>query len=178
MDFFYKHLLNKEIKRILNESKRKREFRNLKEVKSVLIVFDAADYEVVDECYALLNQAGKKIYTIAYQKKISDSEAQCNADFIVTDSDIHHKQSTNMNNIKRLLKNSKFDLAIDMTQKANILLQYVLVLANASLKVGFSKTKRQIHDMLILAPADDENKSSMQNLEKQMIYYLSTISSH
>ncbi|MDR1780740.1 MAG: hypothetical protein LBR50_08445 [Tannerella sp.] len=178
MNLFAKYLLNREINRRLSGSCRQREFRNLKEVKTVLIIYNSYDSEIADECQKLLEQAGKEVSTIAYQKKLQ-ADSRCNADFIVTDSDVRFNSSVNMANVRRLLKNSRFDLAIDMTREENLLLQYILVLTDALMKVGFCKYRRQLHDMLILAPAGetDENENSMQILEKQMIYYLSTISS-
>jgi len=175
---FEKYYLNREIKRLLKNNGRTREFRNMKKIKNVLIIFDLADYEVADESSTLLRQAGKTVCTIGFRKRLAPDDRQ-NIDFIVTEKDIRFNKSENMANIRNMLRNARFDLLIDLSVEENPLLQYIVLLTNALMKIGFRKCSIKIHDMLILSPSGDHsNPASIKDLEQQMIYYLSTIETY
>ncbi|MDR1372236.1 MAG: hypothetical protein LBJ17_03800 [Dysgonamonadaceae bacterium] len=172
-DFFYRYLLNKKIKRTLNASYRQREFLNLQTVKTVLILFETKDYNAVCDLSSMLQQAGKHIITVAYSKKSEEIKHKDKANYIITEKDINIDSSKSLSNIKNNLSSITFDLAVDMTVKNNLLMQYIMVSSNALLKVGFHECEHPIYDMLILSQSGEN--SEIHELGKQMIYYLSTI---
>jgi hypothetical protein len=77
------------------------------------------------------------------------------------------------------LGSESYDLAINLTLRENLLLQYILVSIDSSFKVGFSRTDLPIFDMVIsFAPQMEFNGIiTVRELSKQVIHYLTTISS-
>ncbi|MDR1562991.1 MAG: hypothetical protein LBS54_07955 [Dysgonamonadaceae bacterium] len=174
MDFFCKYLLNRKIKRRLNLQRRQRKFQNLKGINTVLVLFDVEDCADVEDFVKILKLSGKRVLAVAFKyRKIANYPFDI--EFIVTEKDINFTKSETVSAIETMLEGNIFDLVVDMVRNDNPLMKYVLVSANALLKVGIHKSNLHIHDILILSPSGEEN-TSVKEFGKQIIYYLSTIS--
>jgi hypothetical protein len=176
----YEFLLKRKIKQILKKLKRIKEYHNLTEAQSVLVLFDTKDY---DDAKAFIKQLKKtkKTLTIVAYKKLSDENDYSNElQYVVTDKDTKYWKSESLIKITDFFSTKSFDLAVDLTTENNLLLQYVLVSAHSSFKVGFCKNNPPIHDMVITFSPDIEREKlfSVQDLGKQLIHYLTTISSN
>jgi hypothetical protein len=175
----YKFLLRKKIKNILNHSDRQKVYHNLKEIKTILILFDTRDYADISLFIKDLQKKEKKVKALAYKDKSDTADYSKSAFGIVTSKEMKNLKGDALIQISNSFGELVFDLVVDMTQKENLLLQYILVDVQSPFKVGFYKTDPPIHDMVIsLAPEpESDSVSTIKELGKQLIYYLTIISS-
>ena len=168
----YKFLLRRKIKQLIKCSEREKAYRNLKEIESVLVLFDTEDYNDADAFIQQMQDTGKKINVIAFKSSKGDNNLLHIPYSVVTEKDM---KSESFARIIKNLAEKKFDLAVDFTLKENLLLLYTLVSVNAPLKVGFYKYTLPVHDLVLsFAPGSTTN---MNELGKQLIHYLTVISS-
>ena len=167
----YKFLLRRKIKKILNFSERKKVYHNLKEIKTVLVLFDTENFADALHFIQQLKKMKKKIKAFAYKSK-NDTNQYYNISYIATDKDM---KGDSLNQIVKNLTTEKFDLIVDLTLKENLLLLYVLVSVEAPLRVGFYRNALSVHDIVIsFAPGLVQNVKQLGN---QLIHYLTIISS-
>ena len=168
----YKFLLRRKIKRTIAQSERERAYHNLKEINSILVLFDTKDYGDAIHFIQRLKEMKKKIKVIAFKDNNDTNNYSKITYTIVTKKDTKGDSLTQITNS---LADAKFDLIVDLTLKENLLLLYFLVTANAPLKVGFYKHPLSVHDMVIsFAP---ELVQGVKELGRHLIHYLTIISS-
>ena len=168
----YKFLLRRKIKQLLEHSEREKAYHNLKEIKSVLVLFDTEDFDDANDFILQMKKMGKKVKAFAFKDKKDTKQYSKISYTIVTDKDMKSESLVQATNS---LSDEKFDLVVDFTLKENLLLLYILVLVNAPLKIGFYKHALSVHDMVIsFAPGLVQN---VKELGKQVIHYLTIISS-
>jgi hypothetical protein len=174
-----KYFLKRKINKILKNSNRRKEYLNLKEIKSVLLLFDTKDYSDASLFIKQLKKMGKKVKSCAYKDKRDKNDYSSILYNIVTDKDVNVWKNDFMRGAVDALNSESYDLAIDLTLKENLLLQYLLVAVDSSFKVGFNKTSLPIYDMTIsFSPEMEANGIiTVRELSKQVIHYLATISS-
>ena len=179
MNSLSRYFLVRKINRILRNSNREKKYLNLKEIRSILLLFDTQDYSDANFFIKQLKRMGKKVKSCAYKDK-NDTNNYSNILYnIVTDKDVNIWKNDFMRKTIDSLCADSYDLVINMTLKENLLLQYLLVSVDSSFKVGFSKTNFPIYDMVIsFAPEMEFNGIvTVRELSKQVIHYLATISS-
>jgi len=168
----YKFLLRRKIKKIIKHTERNKAYHSLKEIKSVLVLFDTQDYEDAIHFIQQLKKMGKKIKAFAYKGKDDVNTYSKISYTIVTEKDM---KGESLVQIVNSLTDETFDLIVDLTLKENLLLLYILVSVNSPLKVGFYKHTLSVHDMVIsFSPGLVQN---VKELGKQLIHYLTVISS-
>lgn len=177
-----KFVLKRRIKKILKKSKREKEYRNLKEIKSVLLFFDTKDYSDASYFIKQLKKMGKQVKIYAYQDKRDRNNYSKTVHNVVTEENMNIWKSDSLKAVVNSLSSggSPYDLAIDLTPEENVLLQYLLVSADSRLKVGFSKTNLPVYDMVISFASEEELNEiiTARELSRQLIHYLTTISSN
>ncbi|GHT65147.1 hypothetical protein FACS189451_12850 [Bacteroidia bacterium] len=174
-----KYFFKRKIKNIFSSSNREKEYHNLREIKSVLLLFDTKDYSDASLFLKQLKKMGKRVRTCAYKDKKDKNDYSNILHNIVTDKDLTVWKIDSLTEIVNSLGSESYDLAINLTLKENLLLQYILVSIDSSFKVGFGKTNLPIYDMTILfAPQMESNGIiTVRELSKQVIHYMTTISS-
>ncbi|MDR3338944.1 MAG: hypothetical protein LBT25_02410 [Candidatus Symbiothrix sp.] len=175
----YEFLLKRKIKRILNRSEREKAYHNLKEIKTVLVLFDTENFSDAEHFIRHLKRMGKKVQALAYKDKHDDKDYSKILFNILTPKDIKDFKCESITQIINSFETFSFDLIADLSLKENLLLQYALVSIKAPMKVGFYKAQLPIHDMIIYPPEEleDGENSFLKELGKQLIFYLTTISS-
>jgi ADP-heptose:LPS heptosyltransferase len=175
----YKFFLRRKIKKILNQSDRKKVYHNLKEIKTILVLFDTKDYEDVAYFVQQVKKMGKKVKAIAYKEKKDTQDYPKNLFNVVTSKEMKNVKGEALTQIIHSLGENTFDLVVDLTLEENLLLQYILVSISSPFRVGFYKTNPPIHDMVISISQEQETSkiASVKELGKQLIYYLTVISS-
>jgi len=168
----YKFLLRRKIKQLVKHSEREKAYHSLKEIKSVLVLFDTEDFDDANYFIQQMKKMGKKVKAFVFKDK-KDVNSYSNISYtIVTEKDMKNEILVQIANS---LTDEKFDLVVDFTLKENLLLLYILVSVDAPLKVGFYKHALSVHDMVIsFAPGLVQN---VKELGKQLIHYLTIISS-
>lgn len=175
----YKFLLKRRIKKILKLSEREKAYHNLKEIRTVLVLFDTEDYGDAHHFIQQMKKMGKKVKVFAYKDKKDTKDYSDILNNIVTEKDMKDWKGESLTQIVNALGDQTFDLVVDLTLKENLLLLYILASANSPLKVGFYKSDFAVHDMVIaFAPGLElSGFTTVKELSKQLIYYLTTISS-
>ena len=168
----YKYLLRKKIKNIVRQLKREKAYLNLDEIKSILVLFDTENFKDASDFIQQMKKMDKKVKAIAFKNK-KDANSYSNISFIVvTDKDM---KGNSLSRIINILSDESFDLIVDLSLKENLVLLYILVSINATLKVGFYKYVLPVHDFVISsAPGITP---TVQELSSQLIHYLTTIAS-
>jgi hypothetical protein len=172
----YNFLLKRKIKKALNSFQREKAFLNLKKVKTVLILFDTADYGETIHFVNQLRHMGKKVKMIAYKDK-NDMGDYPKINKIVSTKEMKDWLGELLAPVIDFVEKGKSDLVIDFNFKKNLLLQYILAKVNSPFRVGFYRADFQLHDMIILYPAESDSASTVKELSRQLVFYLTTISS-
>ena len=169
-------LLKRKIKKLIKNSERERAYLSLREIKSVMVLFDTEDFEDANFFIKHLKKLGKRIKVFAY-KNSNDVNNYSRISYTpVVKKNMKYLRSESLNQINSLLS-EKFDLVVDLTLKENLLLLYVLVAANSPLKIGIYKHTPQVHD-IVISSFSHGPEQNIKELGEQLIYYLTTISSN
>jgi len=171
----YKFLLRRKIKQIIKSSERKKAYQNLKEIRSVLVLFDMDNYDDAIHFIRQMEKMGKKVKACAYKHKNDIRNYSAIPLTIVTEKDLKNMKNETLSQIIRSMINEKFDLAVDLTLRENLVLLYILVSINSPLKIGFYKHALSVHDIVISFAPNME--LTVRELGKQVIHYLTVISS-
>jgi len=174
-----KYFLKRKINKTLRNSNRRKEYLNLKEIRSVLILFDTKDYSDASLFIKQLKKMGKRVKSYAYKDKNDKNDYSNILYNIVTDKDVNIWKNNFMRGMVDVLRSESYDLAINLALQENLLLQYLLVSADSSFKVGFNKTNLPIYDMVISFSPEMQAHGiiTVRELSRQVIHYLATISS-
>jgi len=171
----YKYFLRNAIKKTVNNSERKRAYHNLKEIKSILVLFDTENMVDANHFIQQMKKMDKKVKALAYKSK-NDTQNYSNISYtIVTDKEMKYFKGDSLVQIINGLTDEKFDLIVDFTLKENLLLLYILVSTNSPLKVGFYKHPLPVHDIVISFASGFV--LTVEELGAHLIHYLSVISS-
>lgn len=174
-----KYFLKRKISDIFTGSNREKKYHNLKEIKSVLLLFDTKDYSEAGFFIKQLRKMGKKVRVCAYKNKRDKNNYSNILHTIVSEKDISIWKNEFMTETINSLSSESYDLAINLILKENLVLQYIFASIDSQFKVGFGKTDPPIYDMVIsFAPQTESNEIiTAKELSKQAIHYLSSISS-
>ncbi|MDR0507655.1 MAG: hypothetical protein LBH32_12700 [Dysgonamonadaceae bacterium] len=172
-------LIENKIKKTLkkNESRQKI-FRNLKKIRTILVLLDTEDYEEVDVFIDHLERMGKKVISYAYKNKKDEYDYSETPYIIIDHREISGIFKNKLEKIVAEVKKMHYDALFDMTIRKTPAIEYVAASANAYLKVGCKKNCQQIYDFTI-CPIKNSNEDSFNTRElgKQILHYLSTIRS-
>jgi len=171
----YKFLLRRKIKQIVKYSERTKAYHNLKEMKSVLVLFDTKNYDDAIYFIQQMKKLGKRVKAFAYKDRKDTNNYSKISFTIVTEKDMKDLKYESLTQIVNSIADEKFDLVVDLTLKENLLLLYILVSVNSPLKVGFYKHALSIHDIVISFAPD--LGLTVKELGQQVIHYLTVISS-
>ena len=172
-------ILKYRIKKLIKREKRKKTFLNLKDINTILILFDTENYEDIDAFIEQLEQMGKTVTAYAYKNKKDVYDYSETSYKIITQKEASDLFENNLEPIAEGLKQHHYDALFDLTVRKNTTLQFLVVNANATLKVGYKKGSLQLYDLTIktLNPGKEQGNSKIRELNKQIIHYLTTIQS-
>ena len=170
--------LGRKLKKKNKDALRERQFLNLESIQSILVLFDTSDYEEVDVFIEKLERMGKKITVYAYKRNSDRYDYSETPYHIITPKYSSVLFGHRLTAIAEELKKNSFDLAIDLTVKRNISLEYLLAHADVLAKVGLKKNNQSPYDLSIIFPSETPNESmKVKELSEQIFYYLYTIRS-
>jgi hypothetical protein len=138
------------------------------------------DYEDAKLFIHQMKKKGKKVKALAYtDKKDVNDYSKILSNTITSKEMKDWRGGEALMQTVNSLGNKTYDLIVNLTLKENLLLQYILVATDSPFKVGFYKSKLPIHDMVISFTSEPKINEpvTIKELSKQLIYYLSTISS-
>ena len=175
----YNLILKNRIKKLIKKEKREKIFLNLKDIHTILLLFDTENYEEVDVFIEQLEQMGKAVTTYAYKNKKDEYDYSETPYKIITQKEASDLFDNTLEEVANNLKKDHYDALFDLTIKKNTTLQFLLVNANATLKVGYKKGNLRFYDLTIntLNVSNSQENSKIRELEKQIIHYLTAIQS-
>jgi hypothetical protein len=172
----FRRLINSYLKkRLLQAYKRqKREVSmvNLKDAKSLGILWNPSDIESI-ETYELLrktlNERGVKSFGIAYisNKRGKETLSTVANSWIIDNRDVSFCGRPKSGDGVHFVQ-EKFDILVDLSILKTIPLQYILIHAAAKFKVGWKANDLNLYDMEIDVNANPQCRFLME----QIIYYL------
>ena len=174
-----KSILKRKIEKYFKHASREKSYLNLKDIHSILVLFDTATYEEADTFIEKLKKLGKQVTGYGYQNKADKTLYSIRPYRITTAREVERLFKNPVEKIAQKLAEEKFDAVIDLSIQPVLLLEYLLVRSQASIKTGLRKTNRlPLHDFSIIDLPDAGKESlNVRELAKQIIYYLHTIRS-
>ncbi len=170
-DFFKKRKLKSQFKR----NSRKHAFLNMEAIRTVLVLFETSDYEVVDLFVEELLEMGKSVSGYAFRIKDDIFDYSETNYTIISPKENCEKSGVPDEKILNQLKSQHYDVVIDLTIKENYSLQYILAVANTTMSVGLKKSKLPFYDFSISKLPKDSKNSQVSELAKSIAFYLKTI---
>ncbi|MCC8146546.1 MAG: hypothetical protein LIO93_08955 [Bacteroidales bacterium] len=171
----YKHILKKKIKDFYKKNSRKKQFLNLNDIHTILILFDTKNYEEADEFIEKLKKLDKKVTVYAFKEKSDQYDYTETPYRIITSKEAFDLFDNKMTEIADELENVTYDAVFDLTIDRNIPLEYLLARSNAYIKTGLKKNDLPQYDLAIAEPDDKNEPLNVKELGKQIVYYLHTI---
>ena len=171
----YQSIIKRKIKKLYAQQQREKQFLNWKDIQTLLVVFDTADYVEAD---AFIKQLNKQVTVYAYQRKKDKQEYLLSKYRIVTQEEATSFFHNRLDDIVKELHTQTFDAVFDLTIKPNLPLEYLVLQAQASIKLGFKKGDFPLYDLAITnLPNAEIDSRKVPELGKQMIHYLEIIHS-
>jgi hypothetical protein len=172
----YKYILKYKLKRYYKRHARTKNFLNLKDIHTILVLFDTAHAEEASNCLRQLKNLGKTLTVCAYRKK-KDKQDYSGAGYRLISEKTAGKWVNNpIHSLVRELEKQAFDAVIDLTIRRNTPLEYVLACTPASVKAGLKKSHFPPYDLAITRLPHAKNHP-VGELAKQILHYLDVIHS-
>ncbi|MCL1937511.1 MAG: hypothetical protein FWF52_03830 [Candidatus Azobacteroides sp.] len=175
----YKYILKRKIKKYVTHDFREKSYLNLKDIHSILVLFDTAAYGEADTFVEKLKKLGKQVTVYAYQNKKDKTHYSKTSYNIITGKEVESLFKNPMEKIAKELAEKKFDAVIDLNIQSILPMEYLLVRSQAPIKTGLRKADRPpLHDFSVInLPDKGEEGLNVRELAKQIIYYLHMIRS-
>ncbi len=155
-----------------------KQFVDYAHAKSVLLIYESDLLEkrsVIDNLAQKLRNDGKQVSIIGYvHKKLCESRQT--AEFTMLDkAQVGWWRKPNAEMLESLAK-QHFDIAIDLTQRTCLPLQYALLYANATCKIGSAISQYGLTNFIIdISGEEKSQKIYEQTLFDAIVHYLKEI---
>ncbi|MDR0798591.1 MAG: hypothetical protein LBN18_02375 [Dysgonamonadaceae bacterium] len=172
-----KWILKSQIRKQLKNNSIEHRYLNMKDIGTILILFDTENYGEVDAFVKQLKRMGKKVTAYAFKEKKDTGDYSGSPFQIVTDKEAYDWFKNHLKTLAEEMKKTHQDALFDLTIRENLALEYLCANADASIKVGFKKNNYPLYDLSFSAlnVKDNHENLKVRELGRQMIHYLSTI---
>ncbi|MDR2805807.1 MAG: hypothetical protein LBB85_09265 [Dysgonamonadaceae bacterium] len=172
----YNYVLKYKLKRYYKKNSRENGFLNLKDVHTVLVLFDTEQLTEASRCIDQLKNLGKEVTVYAYITTNGEL-GHLSADYHILSRKAAGKWFGNpLYALAKELEQKSFDAVIDLTVRRNFPLEYLLACARATVKTGLKKSHFSLYDLAITPlPGAETKNGQVEELGKQILYYLDTI---
>lgn len=164
--------IKQKIHRLYKKDKRERVFRNLDDVRTVLIFFDTIDFDIVAAFIKQLIIEGKSPEAYAYKEKKDSNDYLKTAYTIITEKDVSNWFDNKLKDTVSKLVNNQYDVLFDLTINRNYIMEYLVLVANADLKIGNNKGAPSPYDMAINLPEPEPTPEEKENGDPMRIWEL------
>jgi hypothetical protein len=175
----YKYFLFQRLKKFLRQpTERKKTYRNLKNIQTILVFFNLSDYEEGDAFVKRLQKLGKVVTAYIYQdnKKMPLENYAETTYRIVTVKEVNNLFNSQIDSIVAELNPIRFDAAFDLTIQPALPIEYLLAHCRANIKVGYKKNNFPQYDLTITSlPSEEPEAREVRELGTQIIHYLQVI---
>ncbi len=174
----FKFWLKYKILRLCKNDRRKKRFLSLDKIQTVLVIFEATDYDAAHAFIKQLEQMKKKVTVYCYKTSENKNNYSKTSYHLIsnkTDIDRLGFPRRHLSEDLRIL--DQYDLLVDLTLNENMSIEYLVALSGIPLKVGLKKNEFPLYDFSISNLPDSKNKHTISELGKQILHYLNTIQS-
>ena len=171
----YKYLIRHQLQKHYKNNVRKKHFLNLKDIHSMLVLFDTRN---VDEAAAFIKnmkELKKKVTVYAYQGSGDGNDHYRKGYNIITAKDTDDFFQKKLKDMVGELKKLSFDAVIDLSPQSNFSLEYILAYAPATMKVGLKKNDLPQYDLSLSLPNIEGDAPVVRELATEIVHYLDTI---
>lgn len=172
----YNPFINSKLKKLYQNDKHRGEFLNLRDIRTVLVLFDTADYEEADVLVEQLIKDGKQVQVYAYKDKKDEYDYSETPYKIIHSKEVTDWFDNKIDDIIEQIAAYRYDLLLDLSVKKNAVLEILSLSAQAKMKVGYKKEEQSPFDLSIINLDESGDKSLLvRELGKQVFHYLSVI---
>ncbi len=168
-----KKILKYVIKRLCKSSKRERIYRNLKELQTILVIFEIDQETAAESFMQQLTGLGKRAIGCGFQPMKGVINGTQTSHLLLSKKDFSWWGKVSPEILKNL-QVAAFDALIDLSLKENLELEYLVASLNIPLKIGLKKNSLPIYDLAI-SDDSEKQKLSVEALEVHLLHYLHTI---
>lgn len=154
----------------LKREQRESSYLDMDHIQSVLVIFETQHVSVITPFIKELESMDKTVQGYALRSD-GDARVYMESNYTILDS----KDNTVMlgiphKDIIKDLQSEHFDAVFDMTIDENLILEYVLVSADATMKVGLKKNELPFYDFAItgIRNIEPENIDSESDCETEI----------
>jgi len=169
------HFLKKKLRLLAKEGiVREHRFCNLREAKSILLVYDIDNKEAAEVCREKLENLNKNVYPCMYipigkkREVVEDSRV-----FILNAEDDTSIWMVPDHHVVKEFKSIPADILIDLTHKSSHAMHYLVLSHPCQLKTGRKNDSIRLHDLSINISHDEK----ITELFDHLVHYLFTIKS-
>jgi hypothetical protein len=169
------YFLKKEIQKlILRASDRPHLYRSLNDVKTILFICDAKDWDTGRHCVERLKSMNKTVNTAIYAPTAKDVPTwYSNYLLLRADKDVNIWGFPDKN-LQRQFNCLPADLLLDFTGEQSPPMYYLFLQHPSTFKVGIKRSENSRYDFSIIPP---EDKNDFQYFFDQLLSYLQSITS-
>jgi len=173
LNFYKKHTLKSQLKK----NERRHTFLNMDAIRTVLVLFETSDYDIVDSFVERLQEYGKSVAGYAFRVKDDTFDYSETNYIIIGKKENIESFGAPSEELLKQLKSKYYDVVIDLTLKENFSLEFILANANTTMTVGLKKNKLPLYDLSISKPSQAKASKNFRvnELIKSITYYLKTI---
>ncbi|SEG20899.1 DUF6913 domain-containing protein [Parabacteroides chinchillae] len=166
------YFIKRKVRSLVNKgSKRDHCFRGMKEARTVLVMYDAKDQNIIEPCLETIRMMHKQVKTFVYGTAETEIDSDSSVSLCAkTDLDFWGFPKESVCN---KLKAINADILIDLSKPFNYVSQYLMLLHPCDFKVGIKRNEQDLYDLSISVTSRDDIK----HLFGHILFYLQTIRS-
>lgn len=166
-------LLRKKVRALAAKAAiREHHFCTLAKARSILVLYEAKDCEVVVPCLETLRMMHKQVWSCVYveSNQLFESDDSC---LMISKEDDLNMWYFPKKSVVWSLAEMKADLLIDLTSPDNAVMQYLLLQYICPFKIGIKRNDMDLYDLAISV----DGETDIKYLFGQILFYLQTIRS-
>ena len=169
------YFFNKELQKLIDRaSDRPHQYRSFSNIKSILFICDAKDWDTARHCVEKLKSLDKKVNTVVFAPSEKDVPTWYSNYLLLRaykDIDIWGFPDKGL---QKQFYNLQADLILDFSREKSVSMYYMTLKHPSIFKAGIKRSESSIYDFSIIPPND---KCDFQYLFDQLISYLQSITS-
>ena len=170
------YFLKREIQKLTVKTlDRPHQYRSLDDVKSILFICDAKDWDAARHCVEKLKSINKTVSTAIFAPTEKEVPTwYSNYLLLRADKDVDLWGFPDKSIQKQFL-HLPADLLLDFSGEKSMAMYYLFLLHPSTFKTGIKRSENSVYDFSIIPP---EDKNDFQYLFDQLLSYLKTITSN
>ena len=162
--------LKNQIKKLTKNSVRVKMFREYKDIRQVMLLFNMEDLAVVESFVKTLVADGKLVTAYSFELN-NNAYPQLPDNFTIL-----NKENLNFFRIPKsaelsVFKGHRSDTLIDLTKKPSLILRFLFLNSPSDFRVGFNRDNAPLYDLLI----EQNQEQDFSFFVGQMLFYMKSL---